>query len=174
VADPIAVYGAATGTAGALGAVWAIYHSAFRDKPKVSVELGREFRPPGEDSAYTILSPTPSSWPQTERLHPTAEKRAYVRVTNSGRRVLTVLEAGLEFSDGTRAVFRPGRSVQLGEGETDVSSVTEKGLRRMLQEKGIAESAYAAEASGQVHRKKVSRALRDWLGGLVPPEVMNP
>jgi hypothetical protein len=80
MADPIAVYGAATGTVGALGAGFSIYNQWLRDRASLRLSIHR------------IANANEVGWA--------------INVTNKGRRAVTVSSCpGLELPNGKKIVF---------------------------------------------------------------------
>jgi len=171
MADWLAIYGAAIGTSAAAGVVWNIYNGALRDRARLRVLFAREFRP-SDDAPFTILSPDPSCWSETEAWYPSSERRAVISVTNVGKRPLTVMEAGVEFSNKVRAAFEPGNTAELKEGEFLVFGITEDSLGEILRG-GVLRHIYAMDASMTVHRRRIEPRLRPWLDRLAQREVKS-
>ena len=169
MADWLAIYGAAIGSSAAAGVAWNIYNSAFRDRARLRILFGREFRP-SDEAPFTILSPDPAYWSETEAWYPSSERRAVVSVTNVGKRPITVMEAGVEFPNRVRAAFEPGNTAQLKEGEILVFSISEDSLGEILRG-GVPRYVYAMDASMTIHRRGIERRLRPWLDRLVLREV---
>lgn len=169
MADPVAIYGAAIGSAAAVGVAWRIYHDAFRDKARLRLLLGKEFRPRGGE--YTILSPNPEHWSETATWYPDAEVLAVVNVANVGKRPLTVNGAGLEFKNEYRIVFEPGKAGNLEEGESLLFSISEPSLSNVLQHLGLPRFVFAMDASGRVYRSSIESSLVKWLEELGSVEV---
>ncbi len=87
--DPIAVYGAITGTLGSLGATWGIWHTVVRDRPRLRVKVST-----GSTDSYPGIEAGEWLW--------------LVDIMNYGRRPVTISSLpGFEFADGSRFVLSP-------------------------------------------------------------------
>lgn len=92
MADPIAVYGAITGTAGAMSAAWTVYHSWFRDRAKLTTSV-----------TLAVIG-----------MHPERLWCISVEVSNTGRRPITIQRCVLGVSRRERLFFFPGAVRQYG------------------------------------------------------------
>ena len=93
MADPITLYGAATGTAGALAAVWVVYNGLFRDRAKLKIQPSLAVM----GSEGTTL------------------RCVAVQVSNAGRRPTTVESCRLAAKDGRRLALVPRFVLQYGD-----------------------------------------------------------
>ena len=115
--DPIAVYGAATGTAGALGAVWSIWHGIIRDRPRLRAKVSTMY-------ADSIAK---NEWLWS------------IDIMNYGRQSVSMSSApGLLFRDGWYMPFinRLGDKENIGAGEKVTWWISETGLVKGLRNKG--------------------------------------
>jgi hypothetical protein len=162
MADYLSVYGAAIGSAAAIGAVWNTYLSIFHDKARIRIKLGKEFYT-DDDAAFAMVSYTTSNWDSIAQDFPQGELKAHLQVINQGRRPVTIVEAGLEFESNTRAVFKPGTTGELSEGKALSFVVSEAGLGQIILRNGIPSRLYAIDASHKFHRERVDQAILPWL-----------
>ena len=158
MADALSIYGAAIGSVAALG----VLHNMLRDRTGIKIRLGREFYA-SKEAKFALVSFDSKSWDQTAGQYPRTQRKAHLQVVNSGRRPVTILEAGVEFADGTHAAFKPGTTSELTEGGFVSFRVGEEALGEAIKRSGIPAKVYATDGSGRSYRRSVEAKLRPWL-----------
>jgi archaellum component FlaF (FlaF/FlaG flagellin family) len=143
--DPIAVYGAVLGTAGAVGALWNIYDSMHRNRPHLKVVATLERR---EIAHFGDSSVT--------------NELVTVKIINTGQRVVTVHEVGVVVDGPLRLSFEGQRSRFPAAVTTDQPLIIEEGstTARELVGKAKAPYPYCTDVEGNTYKGHFSIRLR--------------
>jgi hypothetical protein len=149
MADAVAIYGAVIGTVGAVGAGFAIYNTAIRDRANIRV------RP---SFGYPSFGPIPGG-PSSEFVLLTA--------SNRGRRPVTLTSGGLLYPDGSTLWFSGQTGTlpkEVGEGQSHSVWGYPDDMIENIKKKGAAPThAFYWDATGRMHRSRLPRAFRRWI-----------
>lgn len=162
VADPIAVYGAITGTIGALGAAWAIWHGAIRDRARIRATVSTAFA-----QNHPQIDPAESLW--------------CIEVMNRGRRPVSMSGfAGFQLAEsGLLSRFRRKRWLvfqncletlpkRLQEGDKVTYWTYEKALKDGLRKEGrYPDRVLVKDDVGHYYVRRIPRKYRDRLAKLL-------
>ena len=180
MADPIAIYGAVIGTAAGIGALWNVYQGAVRDRPRLTLSVGREFYSTDSgdevvDESFALVSYDPREWEGIAATYPIYMRKAHVHVCNVGPRPITVIAAGFQFEDGYRIAVKPGTTGDLSEGQPLSFRASEEGLAQMLRKRSEPPRwVYAMNSAHRIRRRRLHANVQAWLDQLRKIDVKPP
>jgi hypothetical protein len=153
MSDPIAVYGAITGTAGAAAAIWTVWNGV-RDRARIRMSVGvasvSDY--PGIESGRWLCT---------------------IAVMNHGRRPVTISgNAGLAYSNGQWSpfggVFSTGLPRRLDEGSSVTFWVYEDALVEGIRRQGsLPNRVLVNDDAGHQHTRRISKKYLQRLERLV-------
>ena len=143
MADPIAVYGAITGTAGAAAAAWTVWNGFFRDRARIETNVSN-----------VVTSNYPGVRP--------GELLCAIDVMNHGRRPVTISSyAGLTFPKGRWAAFAGSASDlprRLDEGSKVTFWVYEGSLLDSIRQFGcMPNRVLVNDDAGRAHKRRIPK-----------------
>ena len=152
--DALAIYGAAIGSAAAVGAVWNIYNTGFRDRARLKLIIKRG----------RFIS-------QTEARVDVDGPILFIRATNIGHRPLTIVSGGLELSnkrgrEGMREINSLPR--ELAENQEVTLWFDENDLKKLTK---LPTYFSFLDTADKYHRRKIPRYLLNWIRQVVEAEV---